>query len=100
MFMNRFLSLLCACMLLLLSVDAMELGSKERSTATNAAASLAAVGVAAFAASEMSKSQRKAWKKAAQRKETRHIDRVARRAAKASELKTNAEVRYSHFFHF
>ena len=61
--MNRFISLLCACMLLLLSVDAMELGSKERSTATNAAASLAAVGVAAFAASEMSKSQRKAWKK-------------------------------------
>ena len=61
--MNRFLSFLCAYMLLLLSVDAMEIGSKGRSTATNAAASLAAVGVAAFAASEMSKSQRKALKK-------------------------------------
>jgi len=61
--MIRFLSRVCACVLLLLSVDAMELGSKERSTATNAAASLAAVGVAALAASEMSKSQRKAWKK-------------------------------------
>ena len=50
----------------------------------------------ASTASRMTPSQRQA----AQRKETRHIDRVARRAAKASELKTNAEVRYSHFFIF